>query len=116
VILEGIRTVDAREGSQDTLFQATLRAAVGPKAVAWRDDLKGPDVFTSSLPVELRRVLLLPEGLRQSFVLRLLLGLPVGECSRLLSLETTEVEGNTVSGALALAESDVAADRLGSSQ
>ena len=102
-ILEGIRTLNACEGSRDALLLATLRAAVRPTAATSRDTFARPDVFTSNLPVELRRVLALPEDLRQSFVLRLLLGLPPDECSRLLSLKAAEVEKNMVSGALALA-------------
>jgi hypothetical protein len=100
-ILEGIKTLDQGEVSGAAALQGTLKAAVVPQIR--RERLAIQDLSASGLPIELRRVLLLREDLRRSFVLRLLVGLPLCECSRLLSLETCQVEQNIVSAALALA-------------
>jgi hypothetical protein len=50
------------------------------------------DVTPSSLPAELRAVLDLRPALRQSFVLRLLVGLSQGECAKLLGSSAERVE------------------------
>jgi hypothetical protein len=102
-ILEGIRTVGRDEVSGDAVSHATLRAALVPQVAIRRERSETQELSTSSLPIELRRVLLVPEDLRRCFVLRLLVGLPLSECSRLLSLEGCRVEQNIVSAALAIA-------------
>jgi hypothetical protein len=103
-ILEGIKTLDQGEVSGAALLYASVRAAVLPQMAMCRERFWIQDSCASGLPIELRRVLLLREDLRHAFVLRLLVGLPLSECSRLLSLEVCQVEQNSVSAALALAD------------
>jgi hypothetical protein len=100
-ILEGIRTSGGKTSS-NALLHATLNAAISPRETIHREISGAQDLSTSGLPVELRRVLLLPENLRHCFVLRLLVGLPLRECSRLLSLEPCQAEQNTISAAVML--------------
>lgn len=101
-ILEGIETFDGKASSNARL-RATLNAAIAPRETIHREISGAQDLSTLGLPVELRRVLLLPENLRHCFVLRLLVGLPLRECSRLLSLEPCQAEQNTISAAVMLA-------------
>ena len=108
-ILQAIYTMSSGEISSDALFTATLMAAVAPQAGIRGETSESRDLYTSSLPVELRQVLLLPDDLRRCFVLRRLLGLALGECSRLLSLRDFEIEQNTVCAALELAALDAQA-------
>lgn len=101
-VLEGLTAASQGDESGGALLHATLRAAIAaPVGVALHRP-ETQDLSTSSLPVELRRVLLLSESLRQCFVLRLLVGLSVIECSRLLSLNACQIEQNTAAAALAL--------------
>ncbi len=101
-IEEGINTLGAWEVSCTDLLNATLRAAVAPRRKIRRETSEISDLYTACLPVELRRVILLPEGPRQCFVLHLLVGMAVHQCSRLLSLNDSQVEQNIVSAPLAL--------------
>ncbi len=105
-ILEAISTMGSGEVSGDALLAATLRTAVAPQEAIPRETSQTADLYTSGLPIELRRVLVLPEDPRRCFVLHILIGLPVGECSRLLSLNDCEIERNTVWAALELAALD----------
>jgi hypothetical protein len=102
-MLEGIRTVGKDEVSGEAVLHATLRAAIVLQGSRGEERSEMQDSSISSLPLELRRVLLLPASLRRCFVLRLLVGLPMRECSRLLSIEACQVEQNTVSAAVELA-------------
>jgi hypothetical protein len=101
-VLEGIASICQGDVSDDAILTATLRAAIAAPVVVGLQRTQMQDLSTSSLPVELHRVLLLPESLRHCFVLRLLVGLSVSECSLVLSLTDCQVEQNTVAAALVL--------------
>lgn len=102
-IREGIAEMGMDKVSGEAVLHATVRAAIAPRVSRRRERFGRQDLTSSSLPRELRRVLLLPMDLRHCFVLRLLVGLPLSECSRLLRTEVRQVERNTVSAAVALA-------------
>ena len=99
VVQESISNADGANVSCEAAFQAMLLAAVATRPARFQQQ----ETELLSLPAELRGVLLLPPELRQSFVLRLLLGLSVSQCSKMLSLDARQVESNAVSAALALA-------------
>jgi hypothetical protein len=70
-----------------------------PKGAESQGDRK---ITTWWLPIELQRVLLLPDDLRRGFVSRVLLGLPRGQCLKLLRLTKSELDERIGSAALAL--------------
>jgi hypothetical protein len=101
-ILEGIATLPDGEASETAVLYAALNAAIASPFLIGRQSLDTQDFPAIYLPAELRDVLLLPDALRQPFVLRLLVGLPLGDCSRLLSMDACEIQKNTVSAAIEL--------------
>jgi len=102
-VLEGIETMGQDHVSAHVVLKATIRAAVAPEVMTGREAFWEREPAVSRLPIELRRVLLLPTFLRHAFVLRLLLGLPRDECSRLLQLDAGALDAHVVSAAVALA-------------
>jgi hypothetical protein len=72
-ILEGIETMPDGEASEDAILYAALKA--GMASASDRPCLDTHNLPAVHLPVELRRVLRLPEARRRPFVLRVLVGL-----------------------------------------
>jgi hypothetical protein len=102
-VLKGIETLSQDRLSADVVLRATIRAAVAPEVTTGKETVSERELVVSRLPIELRRVLLLPRSLRHAFVLRLLLGLPRDECLRLLQLDDGKLDAHVVSAAVALA-------------
>jgi hypothetical protein len=100
-ILEGIEALPDGVASENAILRATLNAALASQSPVRLEGLEA-NLTAMHLPVELRRVLLLPETLRRSFVLRTLVGLPLSECSRLLSRDACKVEQDIASAAIEL--------------
>jgi hypothetical protein len=95
----GVGNADGVDVASDSVFRAMLLAATN--WVAGRPQEK--EAERCPLPADLRPVLLLPPEVRHAFVLRLLLGLSVSQCSVLLATDASEIERNTVSAVRALA-------------
>jgi hypothetical protein len=89
-ILDAISEMRPEE-SCDGLFLDALRAAVRLEAQA-PARVEEPGYVPAILPLELQRVLHLPLDLRRCFVLRVLVGLPREECSRLLQVDSQHVD------------------------
>ncbi len=98
-VQEGVTNADSAALSCDAVFDAVVLSAIATRPAG----LPQREIELRHLPAELHGVLLLPPELRQLYVLRLLLGLSVSQCSQLLSLDFREVEPNTVSAVVALA-------------
>ena len=105
VVLESIGTLGGPSGYD--LFHVTLRTAVVAAKTPCDEGVDVSGRTLTSLPNELRRVLSLRANLRHCFVLRILLGLPLGECADLLQTDECIVAENTVSAAVALADARV---------
>jgi hypothetical protein len=88
--VEGINSWNCDEETGDVLFQKVLLAATRsfPAARANIGEREGDRAY---LPSELRRVLTLPSGLRQCFVLHVLAALPLPDCARMLQLHSRQV-------------------------
>lgn len=93
-IQAGLASWDSNNGSEEDLFQAVLVAAVGSK-VGGTPSSETPDSTGLFLPGELRSVLDLSLQLRRCFVLRILAGLSVQMCARLLGLHPRHVRRYT---------------------
>lgn len=98
-VQNGVGNTDGVDVASDSVLRATLLAATN--WVAKR--LQEHEAELCPLPAELSHVLLLASEFRHAFVLRLLLGLSVSQCSVLLSTEARQIERNTVSAVRALA-------------
>jgi hypothetical protein len=104
VVVEAIETLGDDEISEDMLLQATISAAVKPEMMADEEGPRQPQPTVSWLPIQLRRVLLLPKDLRQAFVLRLLLGMTSDQCSRLLQLDDGKLDEHVRQAAIFLGQ------------
>jgi hypothetical protein len=95
-VLEGI---DKLDGSVDAklLFSSTVRAAIsrGDQISRAEEDDR---ICREALPCELVRVLQLPGSVRQSFVLRTLVGMPLEACAELLGIEEGQVSDRVCAG------------------
>ncbi len=84
-----------------------LFACAASAAIQLRPDLPYPSEDAAeepwSLPIELRRVCYLPAALRQSFVLRILVGWPRERCARVLRREGLQIDEDGCTAARALA-------------
>jgi hypothetical protein len=110
-VLAGIEALGADDVSEHMVLQATIRAALNPELMADEEGPWDPQLGVSWLPIQLRRVLLLPRDLRHAFVLRLLLGLPRDQCSRLLQLDGGKLDEHVGQAATFLAQRDSFTDR-----
>lgn len=109
-VLKGVETLDRGPASAGTAFHATIRAAMTP-AMTCEEEVRQDPAGVSWLPIELQRVLLLPKDLRHVFVLRLVLGLPRNQCSRLLRMDDRTLDEHVVRSAIFLAQRQVFTDR-----
>jgi len=105
-VVDGIETLGEDGISEDTVLQATIRAALKQETMADEESPRQAQPAVSWLPIQLRRVLLLPRNLRQPFVLRLLLGMPGDQCSRLLQLDDAKLDEQVRQAAIFLAQRD----------
>jgi hypothetical protein len=102
VVVEAIETLGDDEISEDMVLQATISGAVKPEMMTNEECPRQPQPTVSWLPIQLRRVLLLPSDLRQAFVLRLLLGMPRDQCARLLQLDGGKLDEHVGQAAIFL--------------
>ncbi len=93
-VLDGIATLDGTM-SNDGFLLATLKSAIE------RGEHRSGEIedIPPSLPLELRRILLLNPDIRACFVLRILLGMPSDTCSEVLRIPIEEI-GHLVSDAM----------------
>ncbi|MCU1301918.1 MAG: hypothetical protein JWQ87_2202 [Candidatus Sulfotelmatobacter sp.] len=106
-VVEGIETLGEDDVSVHTVLQTIIRAAVNPEMMADEEGLRQSQPAVSWLPIQLQRVLLLPRDLRHAFVLRLLLGLPRDQCSRLLQPDDGKLDERVGDAATFLAQRDL---------
>lgn len=106
-VLEAIDSFDPDRDSEDRLFSSALHASVYLHA---EDGLGSgcnrPEEVGFFLPAELHAVLKLSPQARRCFVLRVLHGLPVQACARLLDLNVRKVDGYTCAALQSLAGFD----------
>jgi hypothetical protein len=93
-VLDGIAALDGTMSS-DGFRLATLKSAI-ERGEQRSGEIE--DIFPS-LPLELRRILLLNPDIRACFVLRVLLGMPSETCSEVLQIPTQKI-GHSVSDAM----------------
>jgi hypothetical protein len=93
-VLDGIAALGGTISS-DAFRLATLKSAV-ERGEQHSGEIE--DIFPS-LPLELRRILLLSPDIRACFVLRVLLGMPTEACSEVLRIPIEEI-GHSVSDAM----------------
>jgi len=110
-VVEAIETLGEDDVSEHMVLQATIRAAVKPEMMADEESPRQPQPTVSRLPIQLRQVLLLPRDLRQAFVLRLLLGMPRDQCSRLLRLDGGKLDEHVGQAAIFLGQRHSLTDR-----
>ena len=96
-VREAIDSFEPDLDSHEDLLRGAIRAAIQ------RRPSQLPAIG-SSLPPELRAVLSLPTELRQCFVLRFLVRLPVPACARLLRFNAAAVNEGTCAALQRLAE------------
>jgi len=101
-MLDAVHSLGHEEEPDEALFVRAIKAALtaGRQASARAQDL---DLASSVLPLELRRVLLLPLELRHCFVLRFLAGFSREDCAKLLRLKIERVDDSVCAAAQALA-------------
>jgi hypothetical protein len=105
-MLEGMGAIDRAAGGTTFLYstiEAAVRQARSPVEEACAGQPSSVPLNRIALPLELRRVLALRPDQRHCFVLRILVGLTVDECSECLRLSKREVAVNVVSAAVSLA-------------
>jgi hypothetical protein len=90
-VLKSIALTNFDDASGDELIRRTVNDAVEPEEMPERFPRKREPAF-SMLPFELQRVLQLPHYLRQCFVLRVLVGLPLEVCARLLHSNVEQID------------------------
>lgn len=91
-VMEAIDSWDPSRDDGEQLFQITLRAAVARRPIAlFSTDSTENGATEWKLPIELHRVLKLPPDLRQSFVLRVLVGLSLQVCAQILEVGAREI-------------------------
>jgi hypothetical protein len=87
-VLDGIAASDFGNIADDGLLVQTVKSAIQRRV-----DFPGhSEQAPSHLPVELRRLFLLAPISRDSFVMRILLGLPTATCSAVLHLTIDEMD------------------------
>src|SRR5258706_4735847 len=87
-VLDGIATLEFDHIVDDVFLVETIKSAIQRRADLTSQSEQAP----SHLPRELRRLFLLAPISRDSFVLRVLLGIPPATCSAVLHLAIHEVE------------------------
>jgi len=101
-VLDGIRTLESGDVSDEKLSVAAMMAAIAPRNDGvWQGN--GFEDASSILPPELAPVLKLPLNLRKCFVLRVLMSTPRERCAGLLHLDVNELDQNICLAAQALA-------------
>jgi hypothetical protein len=93
-VVDGIAALDGIMSS-DGFLQATLKSAI-ERVERSSGELEG---ISPTLPLELRRILLLNPESRACFVLRILLGMPSETCSEVLRIPIQQI-GHSVSNAM----------------
>ena len=88
-VLNGIAATECSSGEEDdALLLETVKAAIQRRPDSLHQSQEPP----AYLPLELRRLFLLTSISRDCFILRILLGLAVGTCSRILHRGVEEIE------------------------
>jgi hypothetical protein len=87
-VLNGIAATECYGVGDDAFLLGTIKAAIQRRA----DSPHQSHQPFAQLPLELRRLFLLAPISRDCFVLRILLGIPVGICSRILHRRIEEIE------------------------
>ena len=87
-VLNGIAETECYGAEDDAFLLGTIKAAIQRRA----DSPHQSHQRCAQLPLELRRLFLLAPISRDCFVLRILLGIPVGICSRILHRRVEEIE------------------------
>ena len=88
-VTKAIGSWNAPQDSEVALIEKVINAAMRiPCPALMPDELRG---VTSDLPFELRAVLELPTLLRHCFISRVLVGLQLQDCVRLLKLQPSRV-------------------------
>jgi hypothetical protein len=87
-VLDGIAAMDFGPVADDLLIVETVKSAMRRRA----DPASQSEETPSHLPWELQRLFLLAPVSRDCIVFRVLLGITVGSCSRMLRLEIEEFE------------------------
>jgi hypothetical protein len=87
-VLNGIAATECYGARDDTFLLETIKAAIQRRP----DSLHQAQQPPAHLPLELRRLFLLSPISRYCLVLRILLGIPVGTCSRILHRGVEEIE------------------------
>ena len=87
-VLDGIDATECYSAGDDVFLLETIKAAIRRRAgVSHQTQLR-----SAHLPWELRRLFLLAPISRDCFVLRILVGIPVETCSRILHRGVEEIE------------------------
>ena len=87
-VLNGIAAIECYSAGDDAFLFETVRAAIQRRP----DSPHQSHQRCAQLPLELRRLFLLTPISRDCFVLRILLGIAVGTCSRILHRRVEEIE------------------------
>jgi hypothetical protein len=87
-VLNGIAATERYSAEDDAFLLETIKAAIQRRP----DSLHQLQQPPAHLPLELRRLFLLTPISRDCFVLRILLGIAVGTCSRILHRRVEEIE------------------------
>jgi len=87
-VLNGIAATECYGAGDDAFLLGTIKAAIQRRA----DSPHQSHQRCAQLPLELRRLFLLAPISRDCFVLRILLRIPVGICSRILHRRVEEIE------------------------
>jgi|SRR5579862_5273623 len=87
-VLNGIAETECYGAGDDAFLLGTIKASIQRRA----DSPRQSHQRCAQLPLELRRLFLLAPISRDCFVLRILLGIPAGICSRILHRRVKEIE------------------------
>ncbi len=92
-VIEALSSLDPETVTAEALLRATIAMSVR-HAEIYDAEFNNPEADYPALPIELRNVLEMEPALRQCFVLRVLLGLPVEVCASLLRLNKCQIAAN----------------------
>jgi hypothetical protein len=112
-VLEAVEALDPKDLTPSTLLCRTIESSIRYLQVHGTNGTIDLGLGSLKLPMELRKVLKMDVGLRQSFVLRMLVGLSADDCGRLLGWDRSLVDAGTCAALTWLANEKMTEDIVG---
>jgi hypothetical protein len=110
-VLEAVAALEPQDMTSSVLLCRTIESSVRHLQLCGSNTPIDRELVLASLPMELRKVLEMDVGLRQSFVLRILVGMSADVCGLLLGWDRSLVDTSTCAALRWLAKEELAEDR-----